>query len=77
MVTSNTSSLPEVAGDAAFYCNPSSEESIAEAMSACLAEPQRRGEKVREGIESAGGFTWRRSAEAMVAAMEEAAQAAL
>ncbi len=62
VVTSNTSSLPEVAGDAALLVDPESVEEIASAMEKILTDPDLRSELSRKGRERAGLFTWERCA---------------
>lgn len=61
-LTSNTSSLPEVAGDAAILVDPTDTAAIAEGLRAVLADPGRRAELERQGLERAAGFTWERTA---------------
>lgn len=64
VVTSSTSSLPEVAGDAAVLCDPMSAESIADAMLRVLSDPERRGEMAERGILWSRQFSWERTADA-------------
>jgi glycosyltransferase involved in cell wall biosynthesis len=59
---SSTSALPEVAGDAALYFDPTSQGSIVEALSQLLRDPDLRGELVRRGLERATQFSWDRVA---------------
>lgn len=61
---SNASSLPEVAGDAAELFDPAEPEDIARALRAVLGDERRRAELRRRGLERAGQFPWRRTAEA-------------
>lgn len=63
VVTSNISSLPEVAGDAAEYCNPDDIESIEQALEHVLLDSQRAGELAQKGTERLKNFSWRRCAE--------------
>lgn len=66
VLTSNTSSLPEVAGGAALLVPPHDEHEIAEGISA-LASDQRLRSRLREaGLARAAQFSWRRTAEATV-----------
>lgn len=58
VVCSNTSSLPEVAGDCANYCNPSSEQSIRDAIQVTLENPQLTQELARKGLARAENFHW-------------------
>jgi glycosyltransferase involved in cell wall biosynthesis len=61
--TSNVSSLPEVAGDAAISFDPLSVDSIARALRALLGDAGLRERLAVAGRERAAGFTWRRTAE--------------
>ena len=54
VVTSNVSSLPEVAGDAAEYVDPHSVQSITGALKLVLESPERREELARLGRASVG-----------------------
>ncbi|VBB05515.1 glycosyl transferases group 1 [Lucifera butyrica] len=63
VVTSQTSSLPEVAGNAAIYCDPLDIESIAFAMEQMIISPQIQQQYIREGLKRASAFSWKRTAE--------------
>ena len=58
VVTSRVSSLPEVAGDVAVYCDPRSTADIAQAMRQVLAGEELRQSLSRRGPQQAGRFTW-------------------
>ena len=58
VVTSNVSSLPEVAGDAAEYADPSSVESIAQALTKVLESPDLRRELGQRGRIRAENYRW-------------------
>lgn len=62
VVTSNTSSLPEVAGDAAILVDPNDPVAIAEAMSRVLRDEMLRRSLVEKGTERARRFTWDQTA---------------
>jgi glycosyltransferase involved in cell wall biosynthesis len=62
VVTSNTSSLPEVVGDAAICVDPTDVDMIAHAMAAVVRDPVRRAEMVQRGLERARWFSWERTA---------------
>lgn len=67
VVTSDNTSLPEVAGDIAWMCDPADVPSIARAMQHALSEPHAAmRERQRRGIERARQFTWQRSAESLL-----------
>ena len=60
---SNSTSLPEVAGGAARLFDPSSVESIAEALAAIALDEEERQHLRAAGLERAKAFTWERNAE--------------
>lgn len=66
VITSNVSSLPEVAGDAAILVEPKDIKSIAKYMSKVLADKKLRNNLIREGHEQAKKFTWESSAKKLV-----------
>jgi glycosyltransferase involved in cell wall biosynthesis len=70
-VVSRAASLPEVCGDAALYCDPLDPESIAQQMRRLLEDPSQRAEYRERGLERARGFTWDRSAGAVLSALED------
>jgi len=59
---SNTSSIPEVVGDAGEYFNPSDSDSIRAALETVLSNPTMRAERVRLGRLRLGAFSWDRCA---------------
>lgn len=64
VITSDRSSLPEVAGDAVILVDPENVASIAQAMDALLRDDALRDSMVERGLRRAETFTWERSAEA-------------
>lgn len=58
VITSNTSSLPEVAGDAAMLVDPSDTEAIADAIRALCLDPELAASKTTEGLARARLFSW-------------------
>ncbi len=62
-VTSDTSSLPEVVGDAALTVDPVSVESIATALRRFLLETELRDTYRRKGLQRAASFSWQRTAQ--------------
>jgi len=58
VVTSNSSSLPEVAGDAAILVSPESVSEIAEAIRGVRGNEQLRGKLTERGRKRADKFTW-------------------
>ncbi len=63
VVTSNTSSLPEVVGDAALSVEPEDIESISEAMRSLADDAELCASLSQRGLERASKFTWKRTAE--------------
>jgi glycosyltransferase involved in cell wall biosynthesis len=61
VVTSNTSSLPEVVGDAAVLVDPYSAESIADGMQQVLGSEALRQELSAKGLARAREFSWESS----------------
>jgi glycosyltransferase involved in cell wall biosynthesis len=59
---SDTSSLPEVSGDAALYFDPVSERAIVETLRRLLSDAELRDELARRGLERATHFSWDRVA---------------
>ena len=73
-VTSNVSSLPEVAGDAALLIDPTNTVELAEAMNAILSNPVLAAELRRKGPEQAANFTWEQTAEQTTAIYKKLAR---
>lgn len=71
VVTSNTSSLPEVVGDAGLMVDPNRPEELAEAMWRILEESELRAELRERGLKRAAEFSWRRCAEETLAVYRE------
>lgn len=63
-ITSNTSSLPEVAGDAALLVDPEDVGEIADALARVLTDPALAEDLRRRGRERAGIFSWAATARA-------------
>jgi glycosyltransferase involved in cell wall biosynthesis len=62
VITSNTSSLPEVVGDAGEYFDPNDEGSITQAIERVTSSPTRRAELVAIGSQQYRKFTWEKCA---------------
>lgn len=65
VISGNKSSLPEVAGDAALYCDPFSVDSIATSMTQIAADDFLRNKLSEAGKERASHFSWEKSADAL------------
>jgi len=72
-MTSNRSSLPEVAGDAALLVSPLDEEEMAAAIGRLADDPGLRDELARRGRARAAGFTWQDTAGQMIEIYRELA----
>jgi glycosyltransferase involved in cell wall biosynthesis len=73
VVTSNTSSLPEVAGNAALLVNPENVFEIQRAMQRALLDPILRARMKQRGYEQAKRFSWTSSVERILAVYREVA----
>ncbi|MCI0501789.1 MAG: glycosyltransferase family 4 protein, partial [Epsilonproteobacteria bacterium] len=62
LLCSNVSSLPEVAGDAACYFDPYSEESIRDAVLRVLDDTDLRKDLISKGHEQLKKFSWKQTA---------------
>jgi glycosyltransferase involved in cell wall biosynthesis len=71
VVASSASSIPEVVGDAGLLRGPRDAEGLAEALVRVLEEPGLAGELRRRGLERAAGFSWERTADELVAVLDE------
>jgi glycosyltransferase involved in cell wall biosynthesis len=58
VVCSNTTSLPEVAGNAAVLVDPRSPEELAHALSRVLTDVELRRDLIERGRRRAGAFSW-------------------
>ena len=63
VLTSNVSSLPEVAGDAAPMVDPYDIDAIADGLKMLLESETKREQLVQSGLHQAQNFTWERSAQ--------------
>jgi glycosyltransferase involved in cell wall biosynthesis len=67
VITSNTSSMPEVAGDAAVIVDPSKPEEITAAMTRILSDRELRDSMIEMGYIQAAKFSWKAMAENVLA----------
>jgi glycosyltransferase involved in cell wall biosynthesis len=63
VITSNTSSMPEVGGKAALYCNPFDAISIADQLMKIFTDENCRNELKQNADAQAAKFDWQKSAE--------------
>ena len=62
VITSNTSSLPEIGADAALYADPTDPESIAKQMLDLYKDETLRSKITQEGLQHAMKFSWDKTA---------------
>lgn len=70
VVASNTTSLPEVVGDAGILADPESEADICRAMERLLTDSAQRERLGRLGLARASEYTWERSAKLLLQVYE-------
>ena len=63
VITSNTSSMPEVAGDAALLIDPYKPEEITAAMVRIVADKKLKAEMISKGFVQAAKFSWKAMAQ--------------
>jgi hypothetical protein len=76
VLCANTTSLSEVAGDAALMCDPTDVEAIAKLMRQVLRNPALREELIRRGRRRVGQYDWATSAANLYAACQRVAERA-
>jgi glycosyltransferase involved in cell wall biosynthesis len=72
LVTSATTSIPEVVGDAAVLVDPTDEHAIAQGLARAVTDEELRVRLIQKGPAQAARFTWERCAEETVAAYHAA-----
>jgi glycosyltransferase involved in cell wall biosynthesis len=72
VVSSSSSSLPEIAEGAAVLLSPTDVDEWSRAMNDLLANGDQRKKWAHAGLERAESFTWRRSAEKILTVLESA-----
>jgi len=72
VITTRVSSLPEICGDAAFYVPPDDEDSLGRAILQLGANRELRQRLIEKGYSRARLFSWARSAEIFLAALDAA-----
>jgi len=70
VVSSNASSLPEVAGDAALYFDPRDVDAMANAMHRALSDAALRDELRARGLAQARKFSWEKAARELLQYLE-------
>ena len=74
VITSNSSSLPEVAGEAARLIDPTSVEEIADAIVQVLNDDEFSDRLRKRGLQRAAQFTWAKTAQATLSTYQQALQ---
>lgn len=74
-MTSNNSSLPEVAGDAALLIDPTDVDAIAAAMLRLSRDEALRADLIAAGYENVKRFSWDKAAAETLAVLEAAGRA--
>ena len=75
VVTSDTSSLPELVGDAALTADPTDHGAVGAQLARVLTDPALATDLRERGLERARGFTWARTAALTAAAYRDALEA--
>jgi len=71
VITSNTSSMPEVAGDGAYLIDPFKPEEITTAMLKILTAADTRTDLIRKGYAQAAKFSWKAMAQNVLKIYDE------
>ncbi len=74
VITSNVSSMPEVAGNAALLIDPHDPESIAKGMHKIISNTQSRQDLISKGFERAKAFSWQNTANHIYQELERIAR---
>jgi glycosyltransferase involved in cell wall biosynthesis len=70
VITSNTSSLPEIAGEAALLVDPLDEKDITAAMKEILIKKDVKNRLINKGLEQIQKYSWEKSARAVLDLLE-------
>jgi glycosyltransferase involved in cell wall biosynthesis len=65
LITSQTSALPEIAGNAAYYADPDNAETWGRGMGLLFKDESYRNELIQHGIDRASFFSWEKSAQSL------------
>lgn len=71
VISSNSTSLPEVVGDAAILCDPTNSKEISAAMKRLSEEPELREEMIKKGLEQSKKYSWDQTAELLWNSIEK------
>lgn len=70
VITANTSSLPEVVGDAAILVSPTDTDGIKDAMRDLATSPEKRNSLIEKGFIRIKEFSWEKSAQKLITILE-------
>lgn len=62
VITSNTSSIPEVARDAAIFVNPKNAAEISKSIQSITSNASKRDNLIKKGLKNARRFSWKKTA---------------
>ena len=71
VITSNTSSLPEVVGNAGIMVDPNNVNQLADAMYKVLTDDNLRRDMIKKGLKRAKMFSWKKTAKETLKVYEE------
>ncbi len=71
VITSNTSSMPEVAADAAYFVDPYKPEQITQGIETLLSDDTLRNNLIKKGFERSVSFSWKSMAEEVLSLYEQ------
>lgn len=71
VITSNTSSMPEVAGSAAFIIDPYKPTEITDALIQITSKPELRKQLIDKGLQQAAKFSWKAMAKDVLKLYEQ------
>jgi len=74
VLTSNVSSMPEAAGEAAVYVNPYEIDSVAEGLKRIAGDKKLREKLSRMGLERVSQFSWENAARQMIEVYKRASE---
>jgi glycosyltransferase involved in cell wall biosynthesis len=75
VLTSSTTCLPELAGDAALLVDPSDEDALAAGLLRLAGDMALRAQLHKRGLARAASYSWERTARATMALLKDAARA--
>jgi len=71
VITSNTSSMPEVAGDGAYFVDPFKPEEITQGIETLLNDESKRKALIEKGFKRSENFSWKAMAEDVLKLYEQ------